>query len=169
MFSNVPEIYRFNPRGQRLETIMITRRAFLRRSAGTAAGLILPTWLIKAENYIEATKQFLLGHGFTIIQYSDRYFDYMKNDRFGHFTVDSYNAFSLSSSYKPCRAAGTGCQSVDHAWAFSLAEFERTLNYLLPSVRGDDVTFYRNLDDRVAQHWAKDKDTFKVTYPQEQS
>ena len=80
MFSNVPEIFRLNPRGQRLETIMITRRAFLKGSAGTAAGLILPTWLVKAENYIdiEATKQFLLGHGFTIIQYSDRYFDYMK-------------------------------------------------------------------------------------------
>lgn len=147
---------------------MITRRAFLKGSAGTAAGLILPTWLVKAENYIdiEATKQFLLGHGFTIIQYSDRYFDYMKNDKFGHFTVDHYGAFSLSSSYKPCSHAGTGCQVVDHAWKFSLAQFEGTLNFVLASVR-DPVGFYKDLDERVKMHWAKDKDTFTVTLPEE--
>jgi hypothetical protein len=147
---------------------MITRRAFLKGSAGTAAGLILPSWLVKAENYIdiEATKQFLLGHGFTIIQYSDRYFDYMENDKFGHFTVDSYHAFSLSSSYKPCSHAGTGCQAVDHAWKFSLAQFEGTLNFVLSSVR-DPVNFYRDLDERVKMHWAKDKDTFTVTLPDE--
>ncbi len=32
---------------------MITRRAFLKGSAGAAAGLILPSWLVKAENYID--------------------------------------------------------------------------------------------------------------------
>ena len=53
MFSNGPEIFRLNPRGQRLETIMITRRAFLQGSAGTAAGLILPSWLVEAENHID--------------------------------------------------------------------------------------------------------------------
>jgi hypothetical protein len=150
---------------------MITRRAFLRGSAGTAAGLILPSWLVKAENYIdiEATKQFLLGHGFTIIQYSDRYFDYMKNDKFGHFTVDHYHAYSLSSSYKPCRAAGTGCQYTNECFEFTLDMFKGALNFVLPSVRHDDVSFYRDLDDRVAKHWAKDHDTFEVIHPREDS
>jgi hypothetical protein len=32
---------------------MITRRAFLKGSAGATAGLILPSWLVKAENYID--------------------------------------------------------------------------------------------------------------------
>jgi len=116
------------------------------------------------EEGIEIAKKFLLRNGFTIIQYSDRYFDFMKDNKFGHFTVDHFNAYSLSSSYKPCSWAGTGCQAVDHAWKFSLAQFEGTLNFVLSSVR-DPVNFYRDLDERVKMHWAKDKETFLVTYP----
>jgi hypothetical protein len=115
------------------------------------------------EEGIEATKQFLLGHGYTIIQYSPRYFDYSKNDRFGHFTVDSYGAFSLSSCYKPSRQNGTGCQTVDHEWKFNIAQFENTMNNTQHC--RDRVTFYRDIADRVANHWAKDKDTFEVIYP----
>ncbi len=116
------------------------------------------------EEGIEVAKQFLLRNGFTIIQYSPRYFDFMKDNKWGHFTVDSYNAFSLSSSYKPCSHAGTGCQFMGHAWEFSLAQFEGALNFVLGSVSGD-VGFYKDLEQRVFMHWAKDKDTFEVIYP----
>lgn len=121
------------------------------------------------EDGIEATKQFLLGHGYTIIQYSPRYFDYSKDNRFGHFTVDGMGGFSLSSSYKPSRHNGTGCQVADHDWEFSLVAFENALNNTV-HCRGD-VSFYRDIADRVANHWAKDKSTFEVIYPidQEQS
>ncbi len=118
------------------------------------------------EGAIEAAKQFLLGHGFTIIQHSDLYFDFMLDDRFGHFTIATHFGYSLNSSYKPGREAGTGCQFVDHAFEFSLAQFEGALNYTLSSVRRDEIKFYRDLDDRVAQHWAKDKPSFLVTHPQ---
>ena len=121
------------------------------------------------EGAIEAAKQFLLGHGFTIIQYSDRYFDYMLDNRFAHFTVATHFGYSLSSSYKPCRAAGTGCQYTDESFQFSLDMFKGALNYLLPNIRRDDVGFYKDLDQRVDMHWAKGKDTFKVTHPQEDS
>jgi hypothetical protein len=116
---------------------------------------------------VEATKQFLLGHGFTIVQYDHRYFDFQKHNKWGHFTVDSMGAFSLSSSYKPSRAHGTGCQVADHTWEFSLDMFENALNNTV-HCRGDRPAFYRDLDDRVASHWAKDKDTFQVTYPIDQ-
>jgi hypothetical protein len=116
------------------------------------------------EEGIEVARKFLLRNGFAIIQYSPRYFDFMKDNKFGHFTVDHYHAYSLSSSYKPCSHAGTGCQSVDHAWKFSLAQFEQTLNFVLANVQGD-VGFYKDMDQRVKMHWAKDKDTFTVTYP----
>ena len=36
---------------------MITRRTFLKASAGAAAGLILPSWLVKAEKYIEIEEE----------------------------------------------------------------------------------------------------------------
>lgn len=116
------------------------------------------------EEGIEVAKQFLLRNGFTIIQYAPRYFDFMKGNKFGHFTVDSYSAFSLSSSYKPCSHAGTGCQVVDHAWKFSLAQFESTLNFVAHFVNGS-VGFYKDLDERVFMHWAKDHESFEVIYP----
>jgi hypothetical protein len=116
------------------------------------------------EEGIEVARKFLLRNGFAIIQYSPRYFDFMKDNKFGHFTVDHYHAYSLSSSYKPCSHAGTGCQSVDHAWKFSLAQFEQTLNFVLANVQGD-VGFYKDMDERVKMHWAKDMATFTVTYP----
>ncbi len=118
------------------------------------------------EEGIEVAKQFLLRNGFTIIQYSPRYFDFMKDNKFGHFSVDHSSSYSLSSSYKPCSWAGTGCQAVDNCWKFSLAQFEGALNFVLSTVR-DPVNFYRDLDERVAKHWAKDKDTFEVIYPRE--
>ncbi len=117
------------------------------------------------EEGIEVAKKFLLRNGYTIIQYSDRYFDFMKDDRFGHFTVDHHSAYSLSSSYKPCTHAGTGCQVVGHDWEFNLTQFENTLNYVASFVNGS-VSFYKDLDDRVANHWAKDKPTFTVTPPE---
>ena len=120
------------------------------------------------EEGIEAAKQFLLGHGFTIIQHNPRWFDYMKGNKFAHFTVDSYHAYSISSSYKPSTHGGTGSQVADHAWEFNLAQFGNALNYVLSSVRGT-VKFYKDLDDRIANHWAKDHDTFKITYPARQS
>lgn len=120
------------------------------------------------EEGIEIAKQFLLRNGFAIIQYSPRYFDFMKDNKFGHFTVDHYSAYSLSSSYKPCSHAGTGCQVVDHAWEFSLAQFEATLNFVAHFVNGD-VGFYKDLEQRVFMHWAKDKDTFEVIHPREDS
>ena len=119
------------------------------------------------EEGIEVAKKFLLRNGFTIIQYAPRYFDFSKDNKWGHFTVDHYNAFSLSSSYIPCSHAGTGCQFVDHAWKFSLAQFEGSLNFVLSSVQ-HPVAFYKDLDQRVAKHWAKDKDSFEVTTPDEQ-
>jgi hypothetical protein len=36
---------------------MITRRTFLKATASTATGLILPSWLVKAENYIDAVNE----------------------------------------------------------------------------------------------------------------
>lgn len=116
------------------------------------------------EEGIEAAKQFLLGHGFTIIQYSDRYFDFMLDNRFGHFSVDHYGAFSLSSVYKPSRAHGTGCQVDDHIWDVSLDAFKGALNSTV-HCNGSGPAFYRDLDDRVANHWAKNKPSFQVHYP----
>lgn len=118
------------------------------------------------EEGIEAAKQFLLGHGFTIIQHSPRYFDYTKGGMFAHFTVDSYGAYSISSSYKPGTAGGTGCQVADHAWEFNLAQFGNALNYTFANLRGQ-VKFYRDLDDRIANHW--DKDNLVITTPEEQA
>ena len=60
---------------------------------------------------------------------------------------------------------GTGCQTVDHEWKFNIAQFENTMNNT-QHCRGDRVTFYRDIADRVANHWAKDKDSFVVTYPE---
>lgn len=114
------------------------------------------------EEGIEVAKQFLLGHGYTIIQHSPRYFDYMKDNMFGHFTVDSYGAYTISSTYKPGKPGGTGCQVADHAWEFNLAQFGNALNYTFANLRGQ-VKFYRDLDDRIANHW--DKENITVHYP----
>jgi hypothetical protein len=53
---------------------------------------------------------------------------------------------------------------VDHAWKFSLAEFEGSLNFVLSSVNGD-VGFYKDLEQRVKMHWANDKPSFEIIYP----
>ena len=118
------------------------------------------------EEGIEVAKKFLLRNGFTIIQYAPRYFDFSKDNKWGHFTLDHYNAFSLSSSYIPCSHAGTGCQFVDHAWKFSLAQFEGSLNFVLSSVQ-HPVAYYKYLDQRVAKNLDKDKATSEVNTPDE--
>lgn len=115
------------------------------------------------ESGVEAAKQFLIEHGFTIIQHNDRWFDFMLDNRFGHFTVATHFGYGVSSSYKPGHAGGTGCQYVTDAFEFNLDDFKTALNYLLPSVRRDDIKFYRDLDDRIAHHW--DKENVTVHYP----
>jgi len=45
------------PVGVREETIMTSRRTFLKAAVAVASGLILPSWLVRAENYINAEER----------------------------------------------------------------------------------------------------------------
>jgi len=45
------------PVGAREETIMTSRRTFLKAAVAVASGLILPSWLVRAENYINAEEK----------------------------------------------------------------------------------------------------------------
>ena len=45
------------PVGAREETIMTSRRTFLKAAAAVASGLILPSWLVRAENYINVEER----------------------------------------------------------------------------------------------------------------
>jgi hypothetical protein len=107
------------------------------------------------EEGVEAAKQFLLEHGFTIIQHSPRYFDFMLDNKFGHFTVDSYGAYSLSSVYRPSSTNGTGCQVKDHFWEFSVGDAKSALNNTQHCETGSTVAFYGSLEQRIRDHWAK--------------
>jgi len=81
---------------------------------------------------VTAAREFLLGHGFTVIQYHEHWFDYMLDNKFAHFSTDTwkYHGFNLSSSYKPSRQNGTGARLHEEgSWEFSLEAFKNALNF----------------------------------------
>ena len=108
---------------------------------------------------IDATQEFLLGHGFTVIRHSDKFFDFMKDDKFGHFTIDTFElrGFNLTSVWKPSRENGTGARMQEEpSFEFSIDAFKGTLNCRPSWIRGTPV-FYKGLHDFVSNNYWKDK------------
>lgn len=108
---------------------------------------------------VDATQEFLLGHGFTIIRHADQYFDFMKDDKFGHFTIDTspMRGFNLSSVWKPSRENGTGARMQEEpSFEFSIDAFKGTLNGRPSWISGNPV-FYKDLHDFVSNSYWKNK------------
>jgi len=108
---------------------------------------------------IDAAQEFLLGHGFTVIRHADRYFDFMKDDKFGHFTIDTseMRGYNLTSVWKPSRENGTGARMQEEPeFKFSIDAFKGTLNCRPSWIRGTPV-FYRDLHDFVSNSYWKNK------------
>lgn len=117
---------------------------------------------------VDATMDWLLSHGFTVIRHSDRYFDFMYGEgNFGHFTVDTFETmgFYLCSIWKPCYHAGTGTRMREPTFRFSIDDFINTAKSRKPGWISGSVTYYRDLDDFVASNYWKDKG-LKVHYPE---